>query len=120
MVALDRIAHEQTIRTTVPEMAAHLQTLFGRRLTAAILGIADPKAVGRYAAGEQTPLSEIERHLRATYQITVLLGQVESAQAIRAWFLGMNPLLDDRAPAAMIRTEPERVMQAARAFLAGG
>jgi hypothetical protein len=120
MVALDRIAHEQTIRATVPEMAAHLQEIFGRRLTAAIFGIADPKAVGRYAHGEQSPQPEIEQHLRAAYQVTVLLGQVETPQAIRAWFLGMNPQLDDMAPARVLRSEPERVMQAARLFLAGG
>ena len=120
MVALDRIAHEQTIRSTVPEMAAHLQSLFGRRLTAAILGIADPKAIGRYATGGQSPQPDVERHLRATYQVAVLLGQVESDQAIRAWFLGMNPALDDYAPATFIRTHPERVLQAARIFLANG
>jgi hypothetical protein len=120
MVALDQVAHEQTVRSTVPEMAAHLEKVFGRRLTAAILGIADPKAVGRYAAGSQRPQTEVERPLRALYQIVVLIGQVESEQAIRAWFLGMNPHLDDQAPARLVRAEPEQVMQAARLFVASG
>lgn len=120
MVALDQVAHEQTVRSTVAGMAAHLQAIFGRRLTAAMLGITDPKAVGRYATGSQKPQADVERSLRAIYQITVLIGQVESDQAIRAWFLGMNPHLDDRAPARLVRSEPEQVMQAARLFVASG
>jgi hypothetical protein len=39
---------------------------------------------------------------------------------VRAWFMGMNPELDDQAPARVLRREPERVLQAARQFLAGG
>jgi hypothetical protein len=120
MVALDQVAHERTVRATLPEMAAHVESVFGRRLTAAMLGIADPKAVGRYARGSQKPQAEVERTLRAIYQITVLIGQVESDQAIRAWFLGMNPHLDDHAPAGLVRDEPEQVMQAARLFVANG
>lgn len=120
MVALDQAAHEQTVRSTVPAMAAHLEGVFGRRLTAAMLGIADPKAVERYASGSQKPRADVERSLRSIYQITVLIGQVESDQAIRAWFLGMNPHLDDRAPASLVRAEPEQVMQTARLFVASG
>src|SRR6266508_868700 len=118
MVALDQVAHEQTVRSTVPEIAAHLEKVFGRRLTAAMLGIADPKAVGRYATGSQRPQADVERSMRAIYQITVLIGQVEPDQAVRAWFLGMNPHLQDQAPARLVRAEPGQVMQAARLFLA--
>jgi hypothetical protein len=120
VVTLDQIAHGQAIRAGVPEMAAHLQALFGQKLTAVLLGITEPKAVGRYARGEQKPQAEIEERLRAAFQIATLLEQAESAAIVRAWFMGMNPELDDQAPARVLRREPERVLQAARQFLAGG
>ena len=37
-----------------------------------------------------------------------------------AWFIGMNPDLDDRAPALMLAEEPQEVLLAARNFLANG
>jgi hypothetical protein len=50
----------------------------------------------------------------------VLLGD-ESAQTVRAWFLGMDPRLDDTSPAEAIREgRLKEAMAAARAFAAGG
>lgn len=120
MVTLDHIAHAQTTRTPIAGMAAHLQQVFGQKLTAVILGITDPKAVGRYARGEQKPQGVVESRLRAAFQITALLQQAEPDEIVRAWFMGMNPQLDDEAPALVVRIDPARVLQAAREFLAGG
>jgi hypothetical protein len=40
---------------------------------------------------------------------------------VRAWFLGLNPQLDDQSPAQSIRIGEFRdVLVAAKAFLAGG
>lgn len=40
---------------------------------------------------------------------------------IRAWFMGMNPQLDDVSPAEALAEDRFReVLAAARAFLAGG
>ncbi|MGI8553030.1 MAG: XRE family transcriptional regulator [Dehalococcoidia bacterium] len=116
----ERIAHAQTARASVESMADELRDLFGSRVLATILGIADAKAIRRYVLGEQRPQPSVEQHLRTCFQIAKLLQQIESASTIRAWFMGMNPLLEDRAPASLVRTEPERVMQAARSFVAQG
>ena len=43
-----------------------------------------------------------------------------SIETVRAWFVGMNPDLDDRAPALVLGEDPVGVLQAARAFLAHG
>lgn len=113
-------AHERAVRATVPEMATYLQDLFGQKLTALMVGSRDPKAVGKWARGEREPHPEVVERLRAAFQVAEFLLQAESRQAVRAWFMGMNPQLGDRAPALVIGESPIDVMQAARAFLAGG
>ncbi len=113
-------AHEQATRATVPELPGYLQDLFGQKLTAVMVGIRDPKAVGKWARGERAPHPEAEQRLHNIFQVAELLMQVESRQAVRAWFVGMNPQLNDQAPALVIAENPTEVMQTARAFLAGG
>jgi hypothetical protein len=45
----------------------------------------------------------------------------ESDHTIRAWFIGMNPQLDDESPIeAVLSGRHKEVLAAARAFLAGG
>ncbi|MGI8971710.1 MAG: XRE family transcriptional regulator [Dehalococcoidia bacterium] len=118
--ALERIAYQQATRTAVPEIASSLQELFGQKLVALIVGIENPKAVGEWGRPVRKPHPETERRLREAYHITSLLGQVESAAAIRAWFVGMNPDLDDRTPALVLQEDPAQVLRAARSFLTGG
>lgn len=119
---LDRV-HERTVRAGTAEMAAFLQDLVGQKLTAVMAGIDDPKAVGKWARGERQPRGEAARRLRDAFQVATLLTLGESAQTARSWFMGMNPHLDDRAPATVFTEDPDggaRVMRAARAFLAHG
>jgi hypothetical protein len=50
-----------------------------------------------------------------------LLQEEESAHTIRAWFIGMNPQLNDKAPAMAIREGKTRdALVAAKSFVAGG
>ena len=113
-------AHDRAIRAGIAEVAAYLQDLFGQKLTAVIAGVADPKAVGKWARGERVPHPDAEQRLRAAFQVAGFLMQAESRQTVRAWFVGMNPQLDDRAPALVIAEDPIAVMRAARAFLVDG
>lgn len=112
--------HAVATRTGVSEVATYLQDLFGQKLTAVMAGVQDAKAVGEWARGARAPHPEKAQRLRAAFSVALLLMQVESRETVRAWFMGMNPQLDDRAPALAIAEEPVRVLQAARAFLAGG
>lgn len=120
MGASAQTAYEQAVRASAPEMATFLQDLFGQKLTALMVGSKDPKAVGKWARGEREPFPDVEERLRAVFQVAKFLMQAESRPAVRAWFMGMNPQLDDRSPALVIVKHPKDVMQAARAFLAGG
>ena len=66
---------------------------------------------------------ESERKLRDAYQIALLLASVDDDETARAWFCGMNPALDHRAPAWVIANFPDggdRAMAAALAFVSYG
>jgi hypothetical protein len=101
-------------------MVAYLQDALGSRLTALIVGSKDSIALDGWVRGDASPESPIERRLRDAFRITVLLLQEESPQSVRRWFLGMNPELDDRAPALVLAEEPELVAEAARIFITTG
>jgi len=120
--ALER-AHQRAVRASVGEAAAFLQELVGQKLTAVVAGVGDSKAVGKWARGERAPRGEAERRLREAFQVATLLALAESPATARAWFVGMNPYLDDRAPAFVFAEDTEggaRALRAARAFLANG
>ena len=109
--------HGLAMRMALPALVGSLQDVLGQRLVAVISGVRDAKAVGKWARGERTPHPDAEQRLRHAFHVVQLLLQSESAGTIRAWFMGMNPELDDRSPALAIADQPEEVLQAARAFL---
>ncbi|MBI4493875.1 MAG: XRE family transcriptional regulator [Chloroflexi bacterium] len=119
-VALEQAAHGLATRLEVPSLVRSLQDVLGQRLVAVIAGVSDAKAVGKWARGERVPHPEAERRLRHAFYITQLLLQQESAETVRAWFIGMNPDLDDQAPALALTEHPQEVLSAARDFLANG
>ena len=116
----DAAAHALAVRGPVAEIAAALQTLLGQKLTAVIAGVSDAEAVGDWARGARRPHPKAEERLRHAFQVAQLLAAVESRETVRAWFIGMNPDLEDHPPALVIASEPMRVLQAARSFLANG
>jgi hypothetical protein len=115
---LQRNVHARVTRQPIATTAAALQELFGQRLVAAIAGTRDPKAVGRWASGQDVPRAQASAALQNALQVVELLRTQEDDDTIRAWFRGMNPDLGDRPPALAIRGQPENVAEAARAFLA--
>lgn len=124
-IALDqlRTAHDQAIRTPIADVAGYVQALLGQKWTAYLAGVADPKAVGKWARGIRKPHPESERKLRDVFQISLLISIVDDEETARIWFGGMNPVLDHRAPAWVIANYPDgsdRVMDAALAFVAHG
>ena len=114
-------AHRRTVTLEVPGIAGFLQDTLGSKLTAYIAGVADPKMVTRWASGQSKPGTERERRLRAAYQVFQLLLEVEDEHVARAWFIGMNPQLEDETPSDCLRAgQTKDVMTAARAFISGG
>lgn len=114
-------AHQKAVTFEVKDIARYLQEAFGQKLVAYMAGVADPKRVGLWAQGSQLPRDEAERHLRAAFQIFHLILAQDSAHVTRAWFIGMNPQLDDDSPAEAIREgRLKEALAAARVFVAGG
>jgi hypothetical protein len=107
----------------VSEIAGFLQELLSRRLTAYIAGVTSGKTISRWASGEVTEVRdhETERRLRTSYEIAQLLLDRDSAQTVKAWFIGLNPQLGDVSPAEAIREgKLKEALAAARAFAVGG
>ncbi len=113
-------AHQRAVTFAVADIAGFLQENLGQKLVAYLANVADPKTVGKWAAG-QHPRDDAEQRLRAAFQIFHLLQHEESAHTVRAWFIGMNPQLDDDSPAQAIREGRLRdALVAAKAYVAGG
>lgn len=106
------------------EMARYLQDHLGQKLTAYLAGLKDTKSVGQWALGKSEPPAITRERLRAAFHATSLFLLAYSDQAAQGWFFGANSSLDDRAPAAVLRTAetPEEmalIAPLARAFVRG-
>lgn len=105
----------------IADVARFLREAFGPKLTAYIASVTDPKAVAKWASGEHAPRPDAQERLRVAFQIFHMLQDRESPHTVRAWFVGLNPQLDDESPATAIQEGRFKdAMVAARAFLAGG
>jgi hypothetical protein len=113
--------HRDSVETAPSDMAAYLQGVLGTKLVARIVGVNDSKTITRWAKGERAPRDDNEQRLRDTYLVFRTLTEAESQYTIRAWFVGLNPVLGDESPAMALREGRTReVLLAAKAFLADG
>lgn len=111
-------AHRKTIESSIPDVVRYLQEVLGQKLVAYIADVSDPRTVSRWAAVERAPRTDHEQRLRCAYQTFQLLLSRETPDIVRAWFLGLDPQLDDESPAQRIRDGAFRdVLIAAKAFL---
>jgi hypothetical protein len=116
-------AHRQAVTASLKEVASRLQELLTRRLTAYIAGVDSVKTITRWTTGETTEIRDVtmEQRLRTAYEIALLLLEQDSPETVRAWFIGLNPQLDDQSPAEAIHNDQlKEVRSAARAFASGG
>lgn len=115
-----RSAHKASVELAPTAIASRLQEVLGRDVVAIITG-RTPRQVSRWVSGRATPPMREQRLLRDTFQVVELLAQVDPDEVVRAWFIGMNPQLDDAAAAELIAEGRVRdVMAAARAFVNAG
>lgn len=120
IAAAAQTAYRESVQTSIQDVAKLLQDSLGQKLVAHMLNVS-PDTVGKWAAGETAPRAANEAQLRGIFRIFQLLLTGDSIHTIRAWFVGLNPQLDEISPAVAIKEGnlPE-VMIAAKAFLAGG
>ena len=113
-----RGAHRIAVRSAIGPAVQSLVAVLGQALVAVIVN-RDVKTVGRWAAGRGPRGDHDEQRVRDAMQIVELLAFAESPSTIRAWFMGMNPQLDDVSPAEALADDRAReVIAAARSFVA--
>jgi hypothetical protein len=112
-------AHRKAVETTFADIVRILVEALGRTLVA-VIGAVDPKTVDRWMDGQQSRPGA-EGRVRTAFQIYQLLLARESEHTVRAWFIGLNPQLDDVSPAQALHDDQLReVVVAAKSFTLGG
>jgi hypothetical protein len=120
---LEAYAHAARVR--FPAVVRELSELLGPKLVAYIAGVKETRAVRQWAEGEREARDAVRRRLRLALQLALVIARRDGAGVAQAWFQGLNPQLDDRSPARLLRegdldeVGPE-VLSAARAFTSGG
>lgn len=113
-------AHKDSLQITPQDLVSALCGKLGAKLVA-FTANKNASTITRWKSGDVAAPEDALRPLRVAYQVFALLESEESDHTIRAWFIGMNPQLDDISPAEALRAGMYReVLAAARAFHAGG
>lgn len=118
-------AYQDSIRLPVPELVRDLRDILGAKLVAYLGSVKETRAVRQWVDGDRQPSAETIHRLRFAYHVAALLVDSDDRAVVQAWFQGMNPQLDDVAPARLLRegllddTGPA-VLAAARAFTSAG
>jgi hypothetical protein len=120
MTAAER-AHRRAVETNLPDLVRVLDEALGRSLLAHIAGV-DPKTIGRWIDAKQAPRADVaEARIRTAFQVMQMLLVRDSEHTVRAWFIGLNPQLDDTAPAEALRAGQLReVIVAVKSFTLAG
>lgn len=121
----DYAAHVRAVRSSFPEVVAALREILGLKLCAYLGSVKETRAVNEWAEGDREPSDAVQRRLRLAFQVAEAIAEVDGAEVARAWFQGLNPQLDDRSPARLLREGDidevgPKVIAAERAFLVGG
>lgn len=104
------------------KIVRRVRGILGARLTAYIAGVQETQTVRAWADGAETPSDDVALRLRFAYRIAAGIAQRDGNQVAQAWFMGMNPLLDDASPAQLIReshavTVHSLIASAAQSFI---
>lgn len=121
----DLAAHERATRASFPQVTSDLRDVLGARLVAYLGGVNETRAVHQWAEGSRAPGEATRRRLRLALQLALAIEAVDGREVTQAWFQGLNPQLDDRSPATLLRDgDPDEigpaVIGAARSFLVSG
>ena len=114
-------AHVNSVAVSPEDIIRRLADVLGKNLLALIVNH-DVLTITRWVQREDLKLSAAdETRVRNTFHVFSLLMSVEGEHTVRAWFMGMNPQLEDEAPAeALAAGRIRETMAAARAFVNGG
>jgi hypothetical protein len=122
----DLDAYNTAMSMTTAELVTALRDLLGAKLVAYLGRVKETRAVRQWAEGTRSIANpaDLDR-LRVAYRAAAVITARDSKEAAQAWFQGLNPLLDDRSPARVLRDGDLEdagplVLTAARQFAAVG
>ena len=122
----DLDAYNAALTMNTAELVSALRDLLGVKLVAYLGKVKETRAVRQSAEGTRQIANpaDVDR-LRVAYRAASMIAQRDSKEVAQAWFQGLNPLLDDRAPARLLREGDlekvgPQVLTAARQFAAVG
>jgi hypothetical protein len=107
-------------RIETPTLVKGLTDVLGARMVALIGGAKSTRSVRAWLAGDYAP-DNLDQ-LRLAHQIVQILLERDQPDVVRAWFSGINEMLDDENPALLLAQQGDepsvarRLMRAARAF----
>ncbi|GAA4472026.1 hypothetical protein GCM10023094_03670 [Rhodococcus olei] len=122
----DLAAYNAAARMEQPELVTELRALLGAKLVAYLGKVKETRAVRQWAEGTRSVGNDTDlERLRVAYRAARLITERDTPQVAQAWFQGLNPILDDQAPALMLREGDladvgPKVLAAARQFAAVG
>lgn len=121
----DLAAYNHAIRQAFPVVVKELRELLGAKLVAYIAGVTETRAVHEWADGVREPRGPVEERLRFALRVGAFIAEHDGVGVGQAWFQGLNPQLNDRSPARLLREGDleevgPQVLAAARAFAVGG
>ena len=121
----DLAAYNHAIRQAFPVVVKELRELLGAKLVAYIAGVTETRAVHEWADGARESRRSVEERLRFALRVAAFIAEHDSAGVSQAWFQGLNPQLNDRSPARLLREGDldevgPQILAAARAFAVGG
>lgn len=116
-------AHRKAVDSSLQEMASTLVDVLGRVLVAGIVGVRNPKTISRWANGDVGSVRDrySEERLLALFQVVAFMQEQEGNDTIRAFMIGMSPVLNDSSPAMAVHNgDFKGAMDAAKNLMAGG
>lgn len=122
----DLAAYAESSRMGTAELVTVLRELLGAKLVAYLGGVQETRAVRQWADGDREISSPVvAQRLRIAYRAARMITERDSPAVAQTWFQGLNPGLDDRSPARLLRDGDledtgRAVLAAARTFAAAG
>jgi hypothetical protein len=122
----DLIAYQDAMTMSTAGLVTALRELLGAKLVAYLGKVKETRAVRQWADGDREIANPaVVERLRLAYRAAWMINQRNSKEVVQAWFQGLNPFLDERVPARLLRdgdveSDGAQVIAAARQFAAVG
>ena len=116
----DFASHGHIMSISIQQAVRELVDLLGLTLVATIGGVSETRAVTQWMTDREP---QKPHALRFALQLATMIATSRGPLAAKAWFMGSNPHLGDRAPVLVLRSESletaqNSLMAACRRFIA--